>query len=241
MLPRSLLLRQATRASRRVIFSHSPSNHTRIQPTFVLGARSSHLRASASPSTLLVTLSTKSKPSTIQTPPSVQFQRMSSTQRDVSHLSDISQSKMADDGSYNRKPSTFRDVIEKGGKYEPEKGEFLPLQNSKLKTNPISCQLQGDTTSMFLMPALGLTERSSRASSKASKISSGSPSYPRGWEPTGGPSPKPTRFQAQETTPSSVQSTSKTSISRYSPTMRESAYTPLFSTAMRYPYAPGID
>lgn len=31
---------------------------------------------------------------------------------------------MAEDGSYNRKPSTFRDVIEKGGKYEPEKGRY---------------------------------------------------------------------------------------------------------------------
>jgi glutathionyl-hydroquinone reductase len=49
---------------------------------------------------------------------------MSSNQRDVSHLADISKSKMADDGSFIRKPSTFRDVIEKGGKYEPEKGAF---------------------------------------------------------------------------------------------------------------------
>lgn len=31
---------------------------------------------------------------------------------------------MEQDGSFNRKPSTFRDVIEKGGKYEPEKGRY---------------------------------------------------------------------------------------------------------------------
>lgn len=31
---------------------------------------------------------------------------------------------MAEDGSYIRKPSAFRDVIEKGGKYEPEKGRY---------------------------------------------------------------------------------------------------------------------
>lgn len=31
---------------------------------------------------------------------------------------------MEQDGSFNRKPSTFRDVIEKGGRYEPEKGRY---------------------------------------------------------------------------------------------------------------------
>ena len=28
------------------------------------------------------------------------------------------------DGSFNRAPSSFRDVIEKGGRFEPEKGTF---------------------------------------------------------------------------------------------------------------------
>ena len=30
------------------------------------------------------------------------------------------------DGSFNRAPSSFRDVIEKGGRFEPEKGEHKP-------------------------------------------------------------------------------------------------------------------
>ncbi|PVG01382.1 glutathione S-transferase [Serendipita vermifera] len=45
--------------------------------------------------------------------------------RDVSSQSNIAISKTTDqDGSFNRKPSTFRDVIEKGGKHEPEKGRY---------------------------------------------------------------------------------------------------------------------
>ncbi|EEB90785.1 hypothetical protein MPER_10964 [Moniliophthora perniciosa FA553] len=46
-----------------------------------------------------------------------------STSRDVSNQSDISKSKYNDeDGSFKRAPSSFRDVIEKGGKFEPAKG-----------------------------------------------------------------------------------------------------------------------
>jgi len=30
----------------------------------------------------------------------------------------------SEDGSFKRQVSSFRDVIEKGGKFEPEKGEF---------------------------------------------------------------------------------------------------------------------
>lgn len=48
----------------------------------------------------------------------------SQSQRDVSNLADISRSKMAHDGSFVRKPSSFRDTIEKGGQYEPEKGRY---------------------------------------------------------------------------------------------------------------------
>ncbi|CAG8752894.1 13184_t:CDS:2, partial [Acaulospora colombiana] len=45
--------------------------------------------------------------------------------RDVSSQSNIAISKTTDqDGSFNRRPSTFRDVIEKGGKHEPEKGRY---------------------------------------------------------------------------------------------------------------------
>ena len=34
------------------------------------------------------------------------------------------------DGSFKRKPSTFRSTIERGGKFEPEKGQILALQQS---------------------------------------------------------------------------------------------------------------
>jgi len=44
--------------------------------------------------------------------------------RDVSNQTDISRSKMSGDGSFNRKPSTFRNQIEQGGQFEPEKGRY---------------------------------------------------------------------------------------------------------------------
>lgn len=48
------------------------------------------------------------------------------TTRDVSAQSDIAKSftnrPKDTDGSFNRRPSTFRDTIAKGSKYEPEKG-----------------------------------------------------------------------------------------------------------------------
>ncbi|KAH9852358.1 glutathione S-transferase [Lenzites betulinus] len=47
-----------------------------------------------------------------------------STARDTSHLTDISKMKTEPDGSFKRKASTFRDFIEKGGKFEPEKGRY---------------------------------------------------------------------------------------------------------------------
>lgn len=46
-----------------------------------------------------------------------------STQRDVSTFTDISKSKTEADGSFKRKPSSFRNFIQKGGEFEPEKGE----------------------------------------------------------------------------------------------------------------------
>ena len=46
--------------------------------------------------------------------------------RDVTHLSDISKGKMEPDGSFKRKASSFRNFIEKGGEFAPEKGK-LPV------------------------------------------------------------------------------------------------------------------
>ncbi|KAF9016168.1 glutathione S-transferase [Hymenopellis radicata] len=45
---------------------------------------------------------------------------MASESRDVSSQTDISKMKTSDDGSFKRAPMTFRNVIEKGGKFEPE-------------------------------------------------------------------------------------------------------------------------
>ncbi|RPD54931.1 glutathione S-transferase [Lentinus tigrinus ALCF2SS1-7] len=47
-----------------------------------------------------------------------------STQRDVSTFSDISKSKTEQDGSFKRKPSSFREFIEKNGRFAPEKGRY---------------------------------------------------------------------------------------------------------------------
>ena len=44
--------------------------------------------------------------------------------RDVSHLSDISKAKPEPDGTFKRKAASFRNFIEKGGKFTPEKGEW---------------------------------------------------------------------------------------------------------------------
>ena len=54
------------------------------------------------------------------------------TTRDTSLQSDIAKSFASrpkdGDGSFNRRPSTFRDIIAKGSKYEPEKGTSAHLQ-----------------------------------------------------------------------------------------------------------------
>lgn len=44
--------------------------------------------------------------------------------RDVTDQSNIQKMKTEEDGSFKRKASTFRDVIEKGGKFAPEKGRY---------------------------------------------------------------------------------------------------------------------
>ncbi|KAI0754225.1 glutathione S-transferase [Daedaleopsis nitida] len=47
-----------------------------------------------------------------------------STQRDVSNFSDISKSKTEADGSFQRKASSFRNSIQSGGEFQPEKGRY---------------------------------------------------------------------------------------------------------------------
>lgn len=47
-----------------------------------------------------------------------------SSDRDVSSQTDISKMKTEEDGSFKRKPSTFRNTIEKGGKFEPERDRY---------------------------------------------------------------------------------------------------------------------
>lgn len=42
--------------------------------------------------------------------------------RDITLQSDISKMQMEPDGSFKRTPSSFRNVIEKGGAFEPEPG-----------------------------------------------------------------------------------------------------------------------
>ncbi|KAM5543471.1 hypothetical protein V8D89_002722 [Ganoderma adspersum] len=44
--------------------------------------------------------------------------------RDVTHLSDISKGKTEPDGSFKRKASSFRNFIEKGGEFAPEKDRY---------------------------------------------------------------------------------------------------------------------
>ncbi|PCH35107.1 glutathione S-transferase [Wolfiporia cocos MD-104 SS10] len=44
--------------------------------------------------------------------------------RDVSHLSDINKMTSDNDGSFKRKASSFRNFIEKGGQFAPEKGRY---------------------------------------------------------------------------------------------------------------------
>ncbi|KAI0676243.1 glutathione S-transferase [Trametes maxima] len=46
------------------------------------------------------------------------------TKRDVSHLTDISKGLAEADGSFKRKPSSFRRRIERGGEFEPEKDRY---------------------------------------------------------------------------------------------------------------------
>ena len=66
--------------------------------------------------------------------PSIRFapRRTMSTTRDVSTQSDISKAAMDKDGSFKRKDSQFRNVIEKGGRFPPEKGAVFAHPRSSL-------------------------------------------------------------------------------------------------------------
>ena len=44
--------------------------------------------------------------------------------RDVSHLSDISRQAADAQGAFKRPPSSFRNFIQAGGQFPPEKGTF---------------------------------------------------------------------------------------------------------------------
>lgn len=61
--------------------------------------------------------------------------------RDVTHLSDISKGKMEPDGSFKRKASSFRNFIEKGGEFAPEKGE-LPIVCARGRDPDANCDLR---------------------------------------------------------------------------------------------------
>lgn len=52
--------------------------------------------------------------------------RTMSTTKDVTLQSDITKLKSEPDGSFKRSASSFRNVIEKGGKFEAEQGEVIP-------------------------------------------------------------------------------------------------------------------
>lgn len=68
---------------------------------------------------------------------------MSSTTRDVSHLSDISKSISEPDGSFNRKPSVFRNFVEKGGAFAPEKGRYHLYVSYACRTSVRNTFLRG--------------------------------------------------------------------------------------------------
>jgi glutathionyl-hydroquinone reductase len=68
------------------------------------------------------------------------------TTRDVSLQSDIAKSftnqPKDTNGSFNRRPSSFRDTIAKGSKYEPEKGTSAP--NFRFRSFPSQPPMRRD-------------------------------------------------------------------------------------------------
>ncbi|TFY76199.1 hypothetical protein EWM64_g7811, partial [Hericium alpestre] len=49
---------------------------------------------------------------------------MSAPTRDVTGQTDISKMQLEPDGSFKRAPSAFRNQVEKGGKFPPEKDRY---------------------------------------------------------------------------------------------------------------------
>lgn len=75
------------------------------------------------------------------------------TPRNVRDQSDISVMKTEEDGSFKRKAASFRNTIEKGGKFEPESGESLSCYEIRSKYLTYGL-LQTDIISTSLMPVV---------------------------------------------------------------------------------------
>ena len=98
-------------------------------------ARHWHARINTSISPLVSPLASTPK----ITPAHLRTTLMASA-RDISHLSDISKLKTEEDGSFKRQVSQFRNFIEKGGDFEPEKGEswfLFPYAWVRLTIRPL--------------------------------------------------------------------------------------------------------
>lgn len=73
--------------------------------------------------------------------------------RDVTHLTDINKMAPEQDGSFNRRPSQFREWIERGGKYAPEKGKRR-LISVRSMTSPLTQIGTISTSLMFAVSAV---------------------------------------------------------------------------------------
>jgi hypothetical protein len=79
---------------------------------------------------------------------------MSESTRDVSSQSDLKKLELEADGSFNRAPSTFRDTIQEGSRYEPEKGILNPAQHQLTMTD-LYCELRSLPSLCFIRLSLG--------------------------------------------------------------------------------------
>ena len=89
-------------------------------------------------------------------PTSTQTAAMS---RDHTNQSDIGKMKTEADGSFNRKASTFRNTIEKGGKFEPEKGQSMAPSVVYRKLETDKCAMQTVITFTSHTPVVGVAIR----------------------------------------------------------------------------------
>ena len=80
-------------------------------------------RAEGANKTVLAGLALSSVP--LATP---KYQRARKMSRDVSNQSDISKMTAEPDGSFKRAPSSFRNFIQKGGQFSPEKGAAAKIR-----------------------------------------------------------------------------------------------------------------